>query len=65
MGSVLSSVTAQDVESWSAGSRFPAHTGDTLNVVDVLRLGAAKFDVLALHGKAALFVAQGGGVRPP
>jgi hypothetical protein len=37
VGSVLSSVTAHDVESWSAGSRFPVHTGDTLNLVDVLR----------------------------
>jgi hypothetical protein len=49
VGSVLLSFTAQDLTDLSPTSEVTTNTGDTLNVVDILRLGAAKFDVMALH----------------
>lgn len=49
VGSVLLSFTAEDLAGLSPTSEFSTNTGDTLNVVDILRLGAAKFDVMALH----------------
>lgn len=49
VGSVLLSFTAEDLADLSPTSEFSTNTGDTLNVVDILRLGAAKFDVMALH----------------
>ncbi|QGU03498.1 hypothetical protein CETAM_01025 [Corynebacterium comes] len=63
VGSVLFSVTAEDVESLSAHSTFSTNTGDTLNLIDVLRLGAAKFDVMALHDTDGQPLALGRGVR--
>ena len=49
VGSILLSFTAQDLADLSPTSEFSTNTGDRLNLVDLLRLGAAKFDVMALH----------------
>lgn len=63
VGSVLLSVTAEDVEGLSADSTFSTDTGDTMNLLDVLRLGAAKFDVMALHDTDGQPLALGRGMR--
>ncbi|WP_460490658.1 HNH endonuclease signature motif containing protein, partial [Corynebacterium nasicanis] len=49
VGSVLISLTAEDLEDLSADSQFSTNTGDTLTPVDLLRLGAAQYDVMVLH----------------
>lgn len=49
VGSILFSLTAEDIDNLSADSLFATNTGDTLTPVDLLRLGAAQFDVMVLH----------------
>lgn len=49
VGSTLLSFTTADLTDLSPTSEFNTNTGDRLNVVDLLRLGAAEFDVTALH----------------
>lgn len=45
------SMTVDDIDTMSAESLFPTHTGDTLTPWDLLRLGAAQHDYLALHNE--------------
>lgn len=49
VGSILFSLTAEDLDNISATSEFSSNTGDTLTPVDMLRLGAAQYDVMVLH----------------
>ncbi|QGU05219.1 HNH endonuclease signature motif containing protein [Corynebacterium comes] len=63
VGSILLSVTADDLENMSASSTFPTNTGHRLTPVDLLRLGAAKFDVMVLHDHDGQPLALGRGHR--
>ncbi|MDO5512472.1 HNH endonuclease signature motif containing protein [Corynebacterium sp.] len=63
VGSVLFSVTAEDIENLSADSVFTTNTGDELTPVDLLRLGAAQYDVLVLHDADGQPLALGRGHR--
>lgn len=63
MGSVLLSVTAEDIDNLSPTSEFTTNTGDRLNLMDILRLGAAKFDAMVLHDTDGQPLALGRGRR--
>lgn len=63
VGSVIFSATAEDIEDLSPASTFPTNTGDRLNLMDVLRLGAAAFDVMVLHDTQGQPLALGRGRR--
>lgn len=63
VGSVMFSVTAEDIDGLSVHSRFSTNTGDELNLVDVLRLGAAQYDVVVLHDTDGQPLALGRGHR--
>lgn len=63
VGSVIFSVTAEDIEGLSVHSRFGTNTGDELNLVDILRLGAAQYDVVVLHDTDGQPLALGRGHR--
>ncbi|GAB3700642.1 HNH endonuclease signature motif containing protein [Corynebacterium nasicanis] len=49
VGSVVVSFTAEELESLSPTDRFPSNTGDMLSTADILRLGAAQYDLGVLH----------------
>lgn len=63
VGSVLVSMTAEDVESLDEHSTFTTNTGGELNIYDLVRLGAAKFDVMVLHDEQGQPLALGRGRR--
>ena len=63
VGSILLSVTAEDIAGLSTSSEFSTNTGDRLNLVDLLRLGAAQFDVMTLHDDHGQPLALGRGRR--
>lgn len=54
IGSIVVSTTVDDLDSLSPDSRFPTNTGDQLNPLELLRLGAAGTDYLCLFDKDAV-----------
>ncbi|WP_042440531.1 HNH endonuclease signature motif containing protein [Corynebacterium halotolerans] len=54
IGSIVVSTTIDDLDSLSLDSRFPTNTGDLLNPLELLRLGAAGTDYLCLFDKDAV-----------
>ena len=63
VGSVVFSVTAEDIDTLSASSTFVTNTGDRLTPLDLLRLGAAQYDVMVLHDTDGQPLALGRGQR--
>ncbi|RNE49369.1 HNH endonuclease signature motif containing protein [Corynebacterium alimapuense] len=63
VGSVVVSMTVQDVETMSADSKFIANSGDLLSPFDLMALGAAKFDIATLHDSAGKPLALGRSLR--
>ncbi|MDO5512239.1 HNH endonuclease signature motif containing protein [Corynebacterium sp.] len=49
VGSVVVSMTAEELGAIGPADRFPSNTGDMLNAADILRLGAARYDLGVLH----------------
>ncbi|MDO5669021.1 MAG: HNH endonuclease signature motif containing protein [Corynebacterium sp.] len=49
IGSIVVSMTAEELNSLSPTDRFPSNTGDMLSTADILRLGAAAYDLGVLH----------------
>ncbi|RSZ63209.1 DUF222 domain-containing protein [Corynebacterium hylobatis] len=49
VGSVAVSMTAAELEGVAGGDRFPSSTGHLLGPADILRLGAARYDLGVLH----------------
>lgn len=49
VGSVVVSLTAEELDRLTADDRLPTNTGDLLSPADVLRLGAARYDLGVLH----------------
>ena len=49
VGSVAVSMTAAELEKMEADDRFPSSTGHLLGPADILRLGAARYDLGVLH----------------
>lgn len=63
VGSVVVSMTTEDVENMSSESVFLSNTGDLLTPFDILKLGAASFDLGILHDTAGKPLAVGRTVR--
>ncbi|MDO5668679.1 MAG: DUF222 domain-containing protein [Corynebacterium sp.] len=63
VGSILLSLTAEDIDTLSASSEFATNTGDTLTPIDLLRLGAAQYDIMALHDSNGQTLTLGRGHR--
>lgn len=63
VGSILMSITAEDIEDLGPASTFTTNTGDTLNPFDLLRLGAAQYDVMVLHDTEGRPLTLGRGQR--
>ncbi|QGU04683.1 HNH endonuclease signature motif containing protein [Corynebacterium comes] len=49
VGSVVVSMTAAELDDLQPDDRFPTNTGHLLTPADVLRLGAARYDIGVLH----------------
>jgi hypothetical protein len=49
VGSVVVSMTVAELDDLDGGERFPAGTGHLLGPADILRLGAARYDLGVLH----------------
>lgn len=63
VGSVVVSMTTADLEGLTPTDTFPTNTGDMLGTADILRLGAAKYDLGVLHDTNGQVLTLGRTVR--
>lgn len=59
IGSVVVSLTAADLENLADGDLFPTTTGHLLSPADILRLGAARHDLGAVHDEGGRVLGLG------
>ena len=62
-GSVVVSMTVDDIKDMTPHSLFPTNTGDLLDPFALVRLGAAQFDFFAVHDEQGRVIDVGRGSR--